>query len=232
MLPTIQVDDEIAEVRMRRMEMDGERDRIAREMAKEETERNREIERQRERELRERKREEKVRVKELERKREQEEREDATQKRELRERELQKNIVRELELEKEIEQARALKLEEEASYDAAEDEEEEGESMAPFLLKQTQPSSIQGRRARSQSADIGENASNIGRIKEVTAFKGEYDMSGAGGLKAILGSQSSGVRALTKAEIRAELARVSTYLLAVSIIGWCTAHQTNFHIDR
>ena len=228
MLPTVQVDDEIAEVRMRRMEMDEERGRIAREMAKEETDRKKEVERQREK----REREEKVRLRDRERKREQEEREDAMQKRELRERELQKDIVRELELEKEIEKARALKLKEEESNDTEEDEEEEGECMAPFLLKQTQPSSVQGRRAPSQSADIRENVSSIGRRKEVTAFKGEYDMSGAGGLKAILESQSSGVRALTKAEIRAEQARVSTYLLAVLFIGSCTAHETDRHTDR
>ena len=87
--------------------------------------------------------------------------------------------------------------------------------MAPFLLKQTGPSAAQGRRAPSQSTGIREDESKSDRREEMTAFKGEYDMSGAGGLKAILGSQSSGVRALTKAEIRAELARVSMSMPAV-----------------
>ena len=220
------VDDEIAEVKMRRREQDEERCRNERDMAKKETERNREIERQREKEIRESQRErlEKARVRERERIREQKEREDAVQKRELEERELQRRIMREFELEREMERARAFKMEaeeevkdeeEEEEEDEEEEEEEEEEFMAPFLLKQTGPSAAQGRRAPSQSTAIREDESKSDRREEMTAFKGEYDMSGAGGLKAILGSQSSGVRALTKAEIRAELARVSMSVPAV-----------------
>ena len=208
------VDDEIAEVKMRRREQDEERCRNERDMAKKETERNREIERQREKEIRESQRErlEKARLRERERIREQKEREDAVQKRELEERELQRRIMREFELEREMERERAFKMEAE---EEVKDEEEEEEFMAPFLLKQTGPSAAQGRRAPSQSTGIREDESKSDRREEMTAFKGEYDMSGAGGLKAILGSQSSGVRALTKAEIRAELARVSMSVPAV-----------------